>query len=1358
MIRSRRRTAAVVAVLLLLLVPLQNAAPGVQAATLCVGITPGCFATITAALTAAAPGSLISVNPGQYHENVDITSSVELQGAGQSLVTITPMESAPVILSTGANVTVSGLTVTDGTNGGIVNEAGTLTLDNVKVVANSDSGIINHGRLQLEGSSITGNTGATGGGLFNDGVATVTGSTFSGNHAVTSPAPFPQSVSLTGGRCASNLQPLATTRTCYLSADDSSYTFSCGPAVGRAPFSSTPPSTNNTGPAGAASTDLTGTGATPGLVPGCYQVQATVRDLTRGGPANIITSVDCGGTVASAGGVNSFDCSPVSSPICPVGAILDQSVNPPTCSEVDAPPLNGSQVILLVNDPEASLFAVDFSGYTPTLRNGRCPSGLTYVPGPFNVEETASGDIQHLTVNEGMCSFTVTNYVVRVLPNLPVSVGAWPYGGAGGGVFNAPGGTLAATGTLLLANSAAFAGGGLLNHGDLTLTGASVTGNSAVVGAGLFTQDQSATLTNSSVSSNIATISGGVFAENETVTISHSQFDSNNATRHIGGLGLVYSTSSLTSSSLLSNFSGGNGAGLFLFFGSTVVDRSAIGTNTAVDAGGGIEDNGALTLNTSTVGSNRADKGAGLFVEGGGNSANLQNVTLSGNIAGASGGGLDNQGSTNAFNSIISGNRAPSGADCSETLPTSSGYVLAGAGCGIGPDDAHDLTGTPLLGPLQNNSGPTFTMATLPGSPALDAGAPSCPISEVVNSATITYSTDQRGLARPQGTACDIGAYELDQITPSLSGPPPVTDAPTVSFTFSGDGFGTFQCKLDGAAFQPCTSPYTISNTALLRLARHTTSLARQSARIQPMLAPGSHTFTVQEVDAGGNPSPHAATWTWQVPSAPAPAPTNTPVVVAPPAPQPAAPATSTPVPTITPLPTIAPTATPLSTSTGVATATLTPTTAVISTATSTPVPITTASPTPTSTATTSSGPPPQPTPSTHPHPTPTATRTAVPVTYHLAAIIDGHTEIGWESNSGSTGNLRITVSLGHGKLWRIRDILIDPAATEGGSPADNLRRFQLLVSTTGTTQKDFHVVFTGACRDTAVFQHFYLGTARSARYLQIHAISNFGGRRLAIAELEVFGFAQPSRLTLREESISLLATTGSAHPAVSHSVQAKTKPTAKPTRKSHPGHKPAAKPAARPAVIGVIRYIHRGLAVIPPRAKSERGRVRMSLYNAYRLQTGRQQSAYLNFHDGTSVLLTELTTAELISNNVTHLNNGQVDELVTPGSNHRIQTASATASAVGTNFIVTVHGKVTTILVIEGAVRVAGTSPKQPTVLVKTGQQTTVTPGRNPSAPKPITARALKATAWVHAIPAPPVPLDVALDANGGKIVSGPG
>jgi hypothetical protein len=65
----------------------------------------------------------------------------------------------------------------------------------------------------------------------------------------------------------------------------------------------------------------------------------------------------------------------------------------------------------------------------------------------------------------------------------------------------------------------------------------------------------------------------------------------------------------------------------------------------------------------------------------------------------------------------------------------------------------------PLLGPLQYNGGPTQTQALLKGSPAIDGGNPN----GCIDFSVTVVSTDQRGVARPQGAACDIGAVEMTQ-------------------------------------------------------------------------------------------------------------------------------------------------------------------------------------------------------------------------------------------------------------------------------------------------------------------------------------------------------------------------------------------------------------------------------------------------------------------------------------------------------------------------------------------------------------------------------------------------------------------
>src|SRR5262249_53100740 len=117
----------------------------------------------------------------------------------------------------------------------------------------------------------------------------------------------------------------------------------------------------------------------------------------------------------------------------------------------------------------------------------------------------------------------------------------------------------------------------------------------------------------------------------------------------------------------------------------------------------------------------------------------------------ASGGGIyQAAGAVFPRNTIIDGNGARNGPDIWGHI-TSQGYNLIGsirdvsnlAECDI-------LDANPLLGPLQNNGGPTQTIALLPGSPAVDAGDNSS-----------APATDQRGLPRIVGGIIDIGAFEV---------------------------------------------------------------------------------------------------------------------------------------------------------------------------------------------------------------------------------------------------------------------------------------------------------------------------------------------------------------------------------------------------------------------------------------------------------------------------------------------------------------------------------------------------------------------------------------------------------------------
>ena len=135
----------------------------------------------------------------------------------------------------------------------------------------------------------------------------------------------------------------------------------------------------------------------------------------------------------------------------------------------------------------------------------------------------------------------------------------------------------------------------------------------------------------------------------------------------------------------------------------------------------------------------------------------LTNSTVSGNEANQSGAGIyiyrgDRGGYTTVIDTIVADNGTTT-PNCNSALG-SLGYNLTDDdSCGFtAPGDL--VVADAMLGPLADNGGPTETHALLPGSPAIDAGSPDCPPPD----------TDQRGVLRPQGEACDIGSVE------SLSG------------------------------------------------------------------------------------------------------------------------------------------------------------------------------------------------------------------------------------------------------------------------------------------------------------------------------------------------------------------------------------------------------------------------------------------------------------------------------------------------------------------------------------------------------------------------------------------------------------
>jgi hypothetical protein len=202
------------------------------------------------------------------------------------------------------------------------------------------------------------------------------------------------------------------------------------------------------------------------------------------------------------------------------------------------------------------------------------------------------------------------------------------------------------------------------------------------------------------------------------------------------------------------------GAGIDATAGSTVLlDAVTLHGNVASDRGGAIRVTGAgasVTMTRSTVSENSAPVGSGIAVSSG--SATLGGVTL----AGGAGPGADLDvapGASAAVRGTVIGS-------CAGAAPSSLGHNLdAGGACGLaGPGDRAGLD--PLLGPLGPAGGTTPVRVPGAGSPLVDADAGCSP-----------GAADQRGVLRPQGAACDIGAVEV-AVAPVA--PPPVTTPPVV--------------------------------------------------------------------------------------------------------------------------------------------------------------------------------------------------------------------------------------------------------------------------------------------------------------------------------------------------------------------------------------------------------------------------------------------------------------------------------------------------------------------------------------------------------------------------------------------------
>jgi pectate lyase len=232
--------------------------------------------------------------------------------------------------------------------------------------------------------------------------------------------------------------------------------------------------------------------------------------------------------------------------------------------------------------------------------------------------------------------------------------------------------------------------------------------------------------------------------------------------------------------------------------GTLSVQNCTVRNNSGDFRAGGIYNRGNLTIENSTISGNQ---GGGIWNDTS-RTLTMLNCTVSGN-SGSSVGGICSRGvATIDHCTIVNNTGSQRGIYSQGTALTISNSIVANNGTGgtnnfsiasgtftsLGYNLSNDWNGqtkttgdleTPVvLDALADNNGDTQTHALQAGSPALDAADPA--------DAT---ATDQRGIARPQGAASDIGAFETRVPTVTAISPASGPAAGGTSVTITGSGF-----------------------------------------------------------------------------------------------------------------------------------------------------------------------------------------------------------------------------------------------------------------------------------------------------------------------------------------------------------------------------------------------------------------------------------------------------------------------------------------------------------------------------------------------------------------------------------------
>jgi hypothetical protein len=328
--------------------------------------------------------------------------------------------------------------------------------------------------------------------------------------------------------------------------------------------------------------------------------------------------------------------------------------------------------------------------------------------------------------------------------------------------------TRATTGDTVAVGAGTFAEGISIGKA-ITITGAGA-GNTKIdgggtnqpvkVAAGINATLQRLTIQNGGVPPTSGVVSGGGIDNAGVLSLSDVVVSGNSATGNGGGIANRANASLNLHNVTISGNKATSGGGIANDAGGTVSgDATTISGNIVTDIGGAIinRSKGVVTLTNSTISGNKIfTKGTTTLAGGGGGIDSFgatvigTNVTFAGNASSVGNDGVSTDGGFTLKNSIV--------ADGCAGKVISGDYNIGGTTalpCGFtGPHDQPNVN--PLLAPLADNGGPTQTHALMPGSPAIDKGG---------SSANQCPAVDQRGTSRPQGAACDSGAFELEVAT-----------------------------------------------------------------------------------------------------------------------------------------------------------------------------------------------------------------------------------------------------------------------------------------------------------------------------------------------------------------------------------------------------------------------------------------------------------------------------------------------------------------------------------------------------------------------------------------------------------------